>query len=704
MGFPHARALVIALLGAAWVLFGCADTEMTRLGRALAHDAPARVVVSGPRAAEVAAQAGGVVGEGAHVLTTGEPGRARVVARAGGLVLIGPSDPLPASVVAVVDHPDEALRTGDPVLGSVVVHGPLASGGQLAAEWFVRPPSRAPMDLCVATLVAGEVVDRRPLADGRVDVWPGGPRPLIRHRVYADLPALEGSEVTLGARLEDCSTTGVLATADAGVAVGRGLPDLEDLRRLAGAPDVDARLEPDPVEGPAILRASHDRLEPLTWPLPPLRMGEAWPVMVLGAIDPSGWEAADEPLAGLQTTLAQAPSVVSWEAPASRLGERRPGGRRVVPERLAQVAEVGVDGVLLGSQHVDDAGPEGRQATVVAARAQGLQVAVDGVLRVVGPQGAPTVALVEGGAPGAVESARRWAEVVVAVVHGASPDEARGIAGRGVDAVVVLADSLGPIEVVDGVPVVHGLPSLWVDTAQRRATAALRLSTTRAGVRRVEILSLVQRGDRLLRDDEGQGRPLLQAMASASRRLGTDVRVGQMLAAAEVADHWPARRASGASPALAPAPQPAVEGPVPTRPPRCNADVRPEDGVALGDHLTLQARVLTPEIGPGEAAAFELLWVGSGPLPQGHLEISGVPEAGPPWRARVVPCDGSWGFERWVPGEPLREVVRVAAPTGAQPGPVRFDVAVRLGDDVARLPDGSRRVQLGVVQVQGSQR
>ena len=95
----------------------------------------------------------------------------------------------------------------------------------------------------------------------------------------------------------------------------------------------------------------------------------------------------------------------------------------------------------------------------------------------------------------------------------------------------------------------------------------------------------------------------------------------------------------------------------------------------------------------------------AGGLGPGVVEWSGVPTDGPPWRARRVPCEGSWGFERWVPGLTLREVVEIYPPSaGNNAGAVDFSVAVRLGDEVARTPSGQRRVDVGVVQISPSSR
>ena len=87
----------------------------------------------------------------------------------------------------------------------------------------------------------------------------------------------------------------------------------------------------------------------------------------------------------------------------------------------------------------------------------------------------------------------------------------------------------------------------------------------------------------------------------------------------------------------------------------------------------------------------EVVWRARTTLPAGRVEWTGV-GAGSRWRAIGQPCEGSWGFERFEPGVPVRDVVALTPPSGAASGTLQLSAVVYLGDDVARTEGGERRL------------
>jgi hypothetical protein len=595
------------------------------------------------------------------------------------------------------------------VLEALLVDWPIAPGGLLAAELFIRPPVAMPLDACVEVGLDGARVDRRPLLDGRVTLWPGAePRPLLRHRLLAPVPVGLSGTASLTASLIDCGTLTALAAASTTVDIGAGTPSAEQLRSRAGTPDDGASFERPEVKGPRRVRASGDRLRDLEPVLPPLRLGEAWPVVVLGAVDPTAWSGAEGSLDGLATTLEPALAVASWSAPASRRGEASeavPRPRRVLPEAVETLARAGVNAALLGDPHVDDLGPEGLADTRTALAAVGV-ASVDAEVRALATgAGGPVVAVVDltdgvGGAVERIAAARDAGDVVLVAASGASAAEARAWAQAGADCVWIRADHLGPVEIVDGAVVLHGVPDLVVGSAQARSTVYARLSVDARGVQRVEIALLREHRGRVVRDEEGEGRGALVALADASRALGTDVRLGRMVAAVDVRAHWPAR-APRQGVAL-PAPiEPTGSWPPVELPDRCApAGPMPPDAVDLGG-VRVAVRLMDAGAPPDGPIRVALSWeVVSAPGAPGVEEWSAV-GGGAGWRLRQAPCDGAWGFEHWQAGDRIDEVVELWPPeAGALEGDVlSVTLAVRIGSALLRPPGGERRLTIGDVLV-----
>lgn len=718
----------------AWLLVACGgDPDLDAIGRALVHGSRpgetvgVAVAADRPLVEPLAARAGLDVADGADwIVVRGAfaPADRRRVAVAGELVLWGPTSELAAADVAVRAPPPEATAIGDAVFAAWTVHPPVAAGGELVAELFLRPPARMPLDVCVRVRLGDAELDGGRLLDGRVPLWPGvEARPLVRHRLRAAVPAGLSGAPPAALRLVDCSTGTALADAPAGeVSLGRGLPDDAALRSRGGEPDPDALFGDPAAPRPAMRRTAAGTFEPMAPPpLPRLLRGEVWPLVVGGLVDPTGWEelardAPAAPLAGLQAPFAHAGVVVALGAPATREGEVvLPDAppwvppRRAPPEWLRVFAAGGVHAVLLGTEHADDAGPVGLADTASNARALGLVVGDAAPAMLTLPDGGPTVAIVSRVAspeaaaslPAAVTDARRHAAVVLVALDGADDRAAyaAAIAASGADGGWLFGDALGPIDVIDGVPVVRSLPPLLFAAPGTGApTALLRLYVDDLGVRRIDVVAAHVRAGRVERDEDGLHHAWLAAMAEASRPLGSDVRVGRSVAAIDTRAHWPDRpRPAPTEPP--PPPPPATDLPTPTLPARCRGEAPPDARpIGFGDALELlSVRLVADDRPVGAPVVFEALWRARRPLEAGEIEWTGTGDGGR-WRLRRAPCDGVWGFERWRPGEVIRDVVAIFPPEGVVPGYVDFSIVVHSGGRTLDGPEG-RRFAVGSARI-----
>jgi len=392
----------------------------------------------------------------------------------------------------------------------------------------------------------------------------------------------------------------------------------------------------------------------------------------------------------------------------------------VLPEILGGVRNSGVDGLVLASDHVLDAGPMGLAETERAARSQGLRVASWGTSASHFPYVLGSERRVAGLLPWNADASGAWdtleqeishlrTSVDVLLVHVQHEGDfasrqaiARRIVAQDVDAVwFVGGNTPGPVEVRDGTPVVYGVPSLFGE--KENLGLGLRWYLGDTGVVRLDLLALTTRNKQLTRAPVARARKLLERLQRESRRLSTDVRLGQQVAAVDVANHGLRKPPRLAVPydeevmrppkgSLAPANQP----------PRCDGDTwlgNSELNLPIGEHLILRGATVRPLSGnEHKPVQVELLWErrveSEGTLPRGLVRWSGVGN-GVAWRGRFVPCDGSWGFEWWKPGDRVRDEVWLFPDTPQAGQEVEVFLTVEMGKEVQRGPRGERKIRIG---------
>lgn len=697
------------------------------------HQLEAGDALDGPLAAEIADRIGGVpVAQGGALYVGGdtppdaEAGWTRVAHEARGDVWRR-RDPVAVPSVAVLDDPVPGTPLEHPTFLAWTVDGRGDPGGELVFEVFVRPPQVTAMRPCVV-LRAGEArLDLGVLLDGRLALVPGAPmRPLYRHRARVDVPddwpgvtdRVAGELI-----LEDCRTGADLSDPVAvQSSVSGSRVSVDRLAARGGVPDPEAVAASLKPPRQSLHKQPDGRIEVREGPaLPRMLRGDAWGVFMLPALDPRGWPevpadgtAPRQPLAPLLPQLTEAESaIVGWDAVASRVGRASEVSagppRRVVPETMNGLRQLGIDGVLLGP-HRHDAGVEGLEATVAAANRLGLRTDAGGVTVIAGDSdravavriiGVPTVEAI----PASVQAAREAAPGALVFVQVEADDGSarvgsglRGLADRGeVDAVWTLSAGPTTVEVASGVPILRGWSPL--DAAARQGLA-VRWYAAPEGVPRIDLITLVRRGGQWERDRDGRLRPWLVDLAGRSRELDTYVVVGKTVAAVDVGAHGPHVRDPLATTVPLPTPD---EGPLPapSRPARCDADAVPvAAGTPLGAQLALEsAEVVDGEPSAGEPVRVRLVWRrrGSAALPPGRVQWSATGLT-PPWRPSSQPCEGSWGFERWTAGERVLDEVALYPPEGVT-GTATLQLQVRLGDQVARPPSGERWIDVGEVRV-----
>jgi hypothetical protein len=681
----------------ALLLLACDDAS-DRAARAIAFDAAgAPVQVSGRESV------GTILGtnNGGARYFVGDPQLARPVYAEPGLAVT--ADGASSGPYAVAEVPATAAALPGPVFLGIDVRDPVSSGGVLLAEVFLKPPFAMPLDPCVTVEAGGLVLDDRPLLDGAATLQPGvASRPIVRHRSIGHVPStFVAGNVPARVILYDCSDGAVLSSAAFELDVARsGLPDVDTLLPTG----IIVPFDPGAAArgGTTRLRAGPDGLEPLELPLPPVRASDASALFVLGAVDPT--VLASGGLDGIRATLTLAPGVVSWEGATSVRARlvwpeapfARP--RRAAIDALATLSESGVDSVLLGDPRVDDAGPEGRAETVERVAAAGLFTG-DGVVHVPIARG-PATRVVDRQRPTGPYAGPDPGVLDVVYAAGITLVDAYALVDAGAGVVIVEADGSSPasVDIYHGRPVIFGLPPL-VDGVDGPTWGA-RLYVDAHGVSRVDLVGFVEQRGRVLRDDAGSVRPVLEGVSGRSAALGTDVRVGRMMAAIDVRAHAAPGPALPEAPALVPPPRSEVPA---LRPEWCSAGPPPEGArvTTLGGALEVTARVSDAAVTLGAPVWVDVWWRVVAPLPDDVSVTWSAVGPGDPWRHHGVPCEGTWPFDRWRVGDRVHERVVLAPPRGASAGPHEVSFVVRGGDTLLRPASGERRVTVGQVTVVG---
>jgi hypothetical protein len=625
----------------------------------------------------------------------------------------------------VASLPLEAVRTSSEIIEGVIASAAVGIGGEFVAQVFVRPPVRAPRDLCIKVTGGGEVLHDAPLTSMDVGHRPGVvPAVLFRHRLYSRLPAgLSSGMMVTSFQLTDCSTGAMLdeVTHDVVVSDGR-VPDAQ-LVAAAGQPLVERPTLPRVRE--VTKDANGDVLR--TLPLPRVPRDGTQLVYALGRVDPTVWArpsdvlggATDrsDPLIGLLQTIKSDFTVASIAAPATRFGVPPPptaalgAPRRVVPEKLLAFVDGGVDGLLLGDKRVDDVGMVGRVWTHRNARLVGLDVPRRGSIRVPLEKSLPTVAVVDmtdgewDAAP--MRIAATDAQVILVAAAQTTRPQLHSIAELGVHGIWSVATDAsaegGVVDVYNGVPIIENLSVAISDEAQH-PTELLRWYIDSAGVQRVDILLFQNENGVIRRDDTGEGRARLLARQKESAAVGTDLRVGKMMAGLDVRAHWPT------SPPLLDREvnlpdRPRLSAPESTGiPPRCLPVEPPVPATSLGrGGLEISAWSIPTVRMAGEPIKFGL-WMrrNDAHIGDGVMVWHGTGADDSVWRAILAPCDGSISLSSVPVQQAFSQEVWLWPPAdqpeAQAPSVVSLQIRVLLEGDLAvlRQDDGRRAMRVEV--------
>lgn len=624
-------------------------------------------------------------------------------------------DPVEAPAVSVVldDLPGRLTDVADasPVRG-LVQHGAASPGGELALTLFLQPPARMPRRPCVVLGLDDQRLPLGTLLDGRGGFVPGaGPRPVVRHRALASLPAdwpIGTYDVQI--LLQTCDSGRALSPpTPVSLTVAReGRPSLADLIARVGISDTAAEWARPRGRRAGLRRNPDGGIDVVAAPpLQRILRGDAWDLLVTPPVDPGSWPVADGtvgPLSALAGLFDEADaSVVHWGAVASREGaspEDRPV-RRVVPEVMAHLTEVDVDGVLLGQDAWAVDGGNGTRAT---AEALGLSVTGLDLGDNDNAVSVSLLSLTDGpDLASEVDSYRQLLGddvLLLGVIEepvGSPESAARRLAEVDLDAGWVVAEELGPVIIRDGVPVVAGVPPMG---SASRDAVALRWYVAPEGVVRLDLVGMEQGGGRWRVSSDGAWTERFHAMAARSDAAGTWVAVGENVAAVDVSAHGPDPERPPAT-AHGWTRPPRADLPTPSLPARCQAEGVPAgQPIPVGDRLELLRVDLsdTRTSGPDDPVIVDLTWRASGRLPPGDLQWYAAGVKGT-WRATTVPCDGMWGFERFEPGTVVHDRVLLFPPDGLEPGQGTLQLGVKLGDERPEF-SGERFLDVGTIEVE----
>lgn len=648
-------------------------------------------------------------------------------------------DPMPfGQAVVGRDAIEEPWGTGK-ILGPIRTLGWWPERGEWVGELFLHLPKSIPLDLCVDLVVGTTTYETGPLLGGRPGYFPGTQdRSTIRHRIWLNGVSWNKSPADLN--LVDCSDGRLLATREMQAPETAQVLNRRDLGRSLEIDAVKGKWA-EPEQGARGLRRTKDGVVPVPGPpYPRLRKGEAWPVMVVGPVNPEGWRparigTAEAPHARAKPWLdAPGHTVVDLNAPATRvgspIGERgnhsyRP--RRIAPDWLKVLNDSGVDIVMLTGNHVGDAGPLGETQTGLNVRALGLGLVGTSEPYIFSYQ------IQEHDRVGAIVSlpiAGQLREEEVAI-HKRMLDDlgdnvdtllvqvnpkgtawrneeiAQALASEAVDGLwFVGGEEWGAIDVIGTTTVVYAVPEF--PSMQGDTGGALRWYLGDQGVERLDIVALTQNNQaQWVREDPKRAALWFEGLARKSRRYGTYVRVGQNIATVDVAGHWPSKDdAVGARIAITN--DVSADFEIEKIPERCVSSLK-SDGraVLFGDGAKLHAWSIVQSKSNGTRPFVVMLqWSrrpGGTTLLAGEIELKAAFQAGS-IRQRHQPCDDSWGFERFEEDVIVQERVFLWPPVEAQSGTSDLWMTVRLGNTVQRTSDGERKLNLGKIQLDKSEK
>lgn len=591
----------------------------------------------------------------------------------------------------------------DPLRGWVQ-HGPASPGAELVVTAFLQPPAFMPRRPCLSLELADRRLALGTLLQGRGGFIPGaGPRPVVRHRARIPLGSVPTGEHMASLHLHQCGSDFAYAppsTVKVQVSAS-GRPTPEQLAERLGTPDPEAAWAPARGRRYALRRKADGSIEEVAAPpLPRVERGSAFGLLILPPLKLGPWGAPDGtvgPLTALGPLLDEADAALVYLDASASMQGRAPDDRpvhRVRPEVLGHLAEVDVQGIILGSA------PRAVEGDRTAQNAAVLGLQVDRV-NVGDNENAVGVVVAVSEGPGPPSRDGIPDDVLaLGVIEDGGEDPitaARSLAEAGFDGGWVGGESLGPVILHEGVPVIAGLPPMRaVGTS-----LAMRWYVAPTGVLRVDLVGLEGKGGRWSRVRDDGVKAELEAAASQSYAHDVRLAVGQQVAGVNVEHHGRRTRTPAGLlelPALERGALPAAE-----LPPRCRltGEAPPaSEAIAVGEDLVLRrARVIDAEAGPNDPVQVELVWEPTGALPPGRMQwyVAGHPGT---WRDSTAPCDGLWPFHDFVPGTLIRDVVQLYPPAGLVRGEGTLQLGLRLGEERPQLR-GARFLDLGPVQVDG---
>ena len=642
------------------------------------------------------------------------------------------------SEVAVTGVPDSVTKLSTPVIRGVQTLGWNPADGEWVAEIYIQPPLQMPLDVCISLITSQETLDTGLLLDGVAPLLPGASvQPMVRHRVW--LHGVDWGSDAPQILMADCGTGGMLARASFAAPENRSdtLTVGLDLRHGTPVPESAWAVPPRGKHG---LRRTPSGIVQIPGPpLPRVRKGEAWPVLVLSPVNPSRWDVEQMTSEGSPLIKAQAllsgvgTTIMGWNAPGTRKGASSVPSRntrRVVPELFPHLQYYGVDGLIPVWEHFGDAGSEGVQDTIENAHAAGLRMGagawdqplvfpyqvddknlVGGILSLkIEPAGKQSLSSIESRI---VEIAGKLDVLLVQVEMEEALEmrvaAARRLSKMGVDGLWMTGnESFGPIEVIDGVPVVYSHPEVF--SALNTSHAALRFYLNENSVVRLDLLALnVDDGGQLHRvKTAGSAKPWLSELMTSSRPFGTSVEAGQTMAAIRVDAHWPARDSNRSAKSFTPDLVERKKLPEPQKPFRCMpaSPLEKPLNIKFGENLVLEGFEWIQKASDGTAPfGVKLHWRSvskSVEAEKGKVYLN-AGFAGAPMRRSYVPCEGSWGFDQWSPGERVTEQVFFWAALDTMPSSAELFLSVRVAGEVQRTQEGHRRMPLGEIQFELSE-
>lgn len=647
-------------------------------------------------------------------------------------------DDMPFESVAIQR---ESLSTqwpmGEPV-GPIHTMGWQPEQGVWMGEVLIQLPDQSPWDVCVRIVGSdGTHRDGGQLLQGRRGFYPGtAGQTAIRHRMY-----VQGLDEDLSGYqlvLEDCSTSEVLFSRDVTEWQNVEPLRLPSLSKVWSDPVVANGAWTAPKAGAPGLRRTIDGVVKVEGPpYPRLRKKDAWPLLYVGPLDLTHWDAvnmdtalsplrrADPWLDGPGWTVLSAGALTTRHGPVAVLMEKDDGyARRVIPEWLPIIERHGVDAVVFSGVPHGQFQAETVEQAEQNARASGLTVIPTLTLEPayfeyeVGEH-VRVGAMVSIRAPvgNATEFWRHVKENVVALsqrTHAilleintsnttASMSQiAEELSVEGVAGILLVGSGDAPaVDIYKGVTHVYGLTEM---TMKRRLGTAVRWYFGAQGIERIDLVGIALNDEgQLIRSSQSESHQLFEEISQNSLQYGTYVRAGKQIATVDVRGHRPSTEIPYR---ILPVPKASdAVGFLESKeiPQRCKGRPVEEAKVKYEHGLRLDSwSLVTSRVENGKPFVVELQWsredVGTVlPVTSVRFNASLTPQ---PLRVSYRPCSGSWDLQDLKKYQVINERVKLWPPPDSTPGARDLWLTIQTPSGVLRTEKGARRISLGKIHIE----